>query len=178
MTEEHLFNPEVICPEQFDFEIYTDGSGWRDGYGGAAVVINSTPHNIRETVIMGCSYTTVERMEFEALLLGLQSIIQLKKWSDAELAELAKTPPEVFWLSDRESLVLGVRRGENGDSIYARRSAPDLWHRFSFYEQLFSINAFYAGRNQISDQALADQLAGEARALFQENFQMSGCNVV
>ena len=44
-----------------DFFLYTDGSGYQDGYGGAAALVLSAQHNIWKVSFAAYCGTTVER---------------------------------------------------------------------------------------------------------------------
>ena len=107
--------------------------------------------------------TTVERMEFEALLIGLQSIIDVCSWDSNELTRVRFAKPTVLWTSDRESLVLAVKRDEHGKPIYSRRSTPDLWCRFDWYEHIFTIVTNQVKRDTNPYHCITDRLAGDAR---------------
>jgi len=109
-----------------DIEIYTDGSGHINGFGGWAAYI-TTPDRTRKDFRMGgASRTSVDRMEFTAFLEGLQGAMEMAQempeWRDEGWC------PAVLWYSDRESLVNSVLK------TYARSNCPDLWDRFAFYE--------------------------------------------
>jgi len=118
--------------DNYDIEIYTDGSGHINGFGGWAAFI-TTPDRIKKDFRMGSACcTSVDRMEFTALLEGLQGawemVMQRPEYMDPDWK------PNILWFSDRESLVNSVK------GIYGRTNCPDLWQRFDFYEANMIIN--------------------------------------
>ena len=112
------------------FGLYTDGSGLElDGFGGWACLVIA-PDGRRIINTGGSTGTTVDRMEFTALLEGLESILKL--WDDP-LFNRADDSIVVHWHSDRESLV------KSAQAIYGRKSAHDLWLRFDHYAEKMQI---------------------------------------
>jgi hypothetical protein len=108
-------------------------------------------------------------MEFEALLCGLQSIMDSEDWNTpAARMELARERCKVVWKSDRADLVGCVDAAETG---HRRKGHPDMWRRFSFYEELFDIKAIFEPRNTDPSQALADKYASEARILIKDHME-------
>lgn len=156
-------------PEEYDFFLYTDGSGHQDTYGGWASVVVGPKHNVFEARMAACKGTTVERAEFEALLLGLQSILERTKMEGAAgIQHLERIPFKVLWLSDRESLVLSVTRKPDGNTVYRRKASPDLWARFEWYEKLFKITPRHTKRENNPYHDIADRLASDARVLVRD----------
>jgi len=165
------------CPNEkaHDFIIYTDGSGYTDGYGGASSLMVSKKYGLRETRLISYSHVTTDRAEFEALLSGLQSIVESMGWSKvSKVKELMELPvkPSVCWYTDRESLALAIWRDENGETIYKRKTSGDLWARFEFYEQIFDISPFCIERNSTEEHAYVDKLASESRLIVKEYFEI------
>lgn len=165
------------CPseEAHDFIIHTDGSGYVDGYGGSASYMVSKRYNRKETRVLSSSHTTVDRAEFEALLLGLQSIIDSMGWVNrGDINRLKDSPnkPTVMWFADRESLILSVWRDSDGRTICKRKKQADLWARFEFYEQLFDITPILIPRNSNSEHRFVDKLASESRMLVKEYYEV------
>ena len=162
-------------PEAHDFTIYTDGSGYSDGYGGSASLMISDKYAKRELRVASFSNTSTDRAEFEGLLMGLQSIVECMGWGEpSELKTLKRLPrkPLVCWFSDRESIVLAIWRDENGDPVYKRRKQGDLWARFEFYEEIFDITPLLIGRNSVDEHAYVDRLASESRLLVKEYLEV------
>jgi quinol monooxygenase YgiN len=88
-----------------------------------------------------------------------------------QLRHLEIRKPTVFWLSDRQALVLSVMRNpETGNTYYARRQQPDLWNRFSWYEQFFRIEGFHAKRNLNAWQKMSDRMAGDGRQMLKDYY--------
>lgn len=127
------------------------------------------PHEqIVDIRVAGWSGHTVERAEFEALLMGLQALMErIGANNKQRIGMLAANRPMVHWTSDRESLVYAVARDrENGDKpFYRRDSTPDLWARFDYYERLFRITPEFRGRNQGHLQKIVDVSSSDLRNL-------------
>lgn len=156
-----------------DFFLFTDGSGHQDGYGGWASLILGPTYNIAHARMAAAKGTTVERAEFEALLMGLQSILeQAKLESSSSLSRLETSPLHVLWLSDRESLVLSVTRKPDGTPVYRRKASPDLWARFAWYEKIFKITARHVKRETNAHHDIVDRLASDARVLIKDYMEM------
>lgn len=151
-----------------NYLLFTDGSGWTDPYGGcASLAIGMRPENFLKYTMKAAFGTDVERMEFEGLLDGLQSIIVASKRADDYIRRMR---PRVAWITDRESLALSVWRpaGPRQPSFYGRKASPDLWARFAYYEELFEIVPLCEERNTHASHALVDELASELRVLMKE----------
>ena len=120
-----------------DIIVFTDGSGHKDGYGGWAAIA-TTPDGILRTFRMGAaSGTSTDRMEFTAMLEGLQMALEMsEKFPRHGLIECKSS---VKIISDRENLVLSIKKA------YARSNAPDLWARFEYYEKILDIQAKHVG---------------------------------
>jgi hypothetical protein len=122
-----------------DLILYTDGSGRElDGYSGYAALVRTANGSARRFV-MGCmSESTTDRAEFMALLEGLRMCTELWKrnlGTELEAPGAERPRPLICWYSDRESLVMSVRK------VYARDNCPDLWAAFQYYEDLFEIES-------------------------------------
>ncbi len=156
-----------------DFFLYTDGSGYQDGFGGSAALVISVRHNVWEVSFAAYKGTTVERAEFEALLLGLQTIMTAMKWETPfHCNQLERIPATVKWISDRESLVKAVQRDAEGNPIYSRRSTPDLWARFAYYERLFRIEACFTKRETNTYHNIVDRFSSDARVLVKDYYEL------
>jgi len=156
-----------------DFFLYTDGSGYQDGYGGAAALVLSAKHNVWEVSFAGYKGTTVERAEFEGLLIGLQTILTVMKWDSAfHHQRLERMPPSVSWFTDREALAKAVQRDAEGNPVYSRRSTPDLWARFSFYERLFRVDPVFTKRETNVYHNVVDRFASDARLLVKDYMEL------
>jgi len=123
-----------------DFLLYTDGSGYQDGFSGFCSTFVSQIQNQpgRGTRMGSMSGSTVDRAEMTALLEGLQAI-----WEFLETIPKYNLPgrkPTIHWYTDRESLALSVS-GE-----YKRSSSMDLWKRFAWYEEQFDITPQWVER--------------------------------
>lgn len=172
--------------EDHDFIIVTDGSGTdvnRIGIGSAWILRSSAIQVNGEEVdmrgISGASFGSVQRAEFMALLDGLRALAGLLKletlkeagvFANKTIRTIEEFPPHsrprVWWIGDRESLILQVARKSNGEPFYERRTEPDLWYALYWYEHLFQITAVYQPRNSTPDQTDVDAQAGKARDMF------------
>lgn len=123
-----------------DFLLYTDGSGYQDGFSGfcATFISQITGHPDKGTRMGSMSGSTVDRAEMTALLEGLQAI-----------ADFVETVPKfriggrkvtIDWYTDREALAKSV------DGTYGRHSSPDLWARYAHYEKMFDISPHWVER--------------------------------
>lgn len=156
-----------------DVYLYTDGSGHQDGYGGSGSLAIGPALNIYATRMAGFKGTSVERAEFEALLMGCQSILEAGGFDDHNGRErLKRAPLRVKWFSDRESLVQSVTRGPDGVPLYRRKASPDLWARFSFYEQLFEFIPVFVPRETSEFHSICDRFASDARALIKDYMEL------
>ena len=149
-----------------DFIIYTDGSCWdKDGLGGASAVVRDCRECITHTKVLAENFTKVSRMEFSALLMGIELCFQLKGYTTFKNSEMARAAPIVInWFSDREDLVMSVDTLTTG---YRRRANPDL----EYFEPMINITPNYVGRNTKPLQALTDKIAGEQRAYLKNYIQ-------
>jgi hypothetical protein len=102
----------------------------------------------------------VDRQEFEALLCGLQAIIEMSTAQDDQ--------HKVSWVTDRESLALSVWRKPDGQPFYGRKSCPDLWERFRWYENRMDITPFWGKRETHPLQSIPDRLSAEMRVVVKE----------
>ena len=113
-----------------DIVVLTDGSGYKDGYGGYAAVAY-TPDKIWKLFRMaGVSGITVDRAEFTGMLEGLQ--LAWEMWNYMPGQQEGRKPT-VQWFSDRENLILSAR------NIQSRSNCVDLWYRYDFYEERMDI---------------------------------------
>ena len=152
-----MSNP--TAPE-FDFLIFTDGSGHPDGYGGWAATAIETATNRRMFRMGGQSGTSVERMELTALIEGLLMCAELGRLS------LQSDPGRMYprrtalWRSDRESLVKTIA-GE-----YRRSTEPDLWKRLDVVLARFAVTAEHVSReNDFPEFGPVDLHASSARIM-------------
>lgn len=170
--------------EDHDFELTTDGSGTdvtRIATGSAwtlrplALQVEWEKH----TGEAGASSGSIQRAEMMALLeglrkasevLGLEDLDQVSKFCGEKLKRIEDLPwakrPTIWWVGDRENMVLQVARRPDGYTYYNRRTEPDLWFSLHWYEHLFRITPVHQGRNTSQDQIDVDRRAGETRELF------------
>jgi hypothetical protein len=173
--------------EDHDWILTTDGSGTDKTRiaTGSAWVLRSSALQVEDkdaymTGWCGSSFGSIQRAEHMALLEGLRAIALLMKLEtvadiaafagDSSIKSIEQLPPQkrprVWWVGDRENLILQVARKPDGTTYYARRTEPDLWYGMYWYEKLFSITAVYTPRNTTPDQVDVDARAGQTRALF------------
>jgi len=102
------------------------------------------------------------------LLAGLQGILDIMNWNNTQSRRLIQAkPPSVYWVTDRENLVGSVTRGPDGSPLFKRKSTPDLWARFEWYEKHFAVSGVWRERNTVAWQKMADGVASECRTLMQ-----------
>ena len=151
---------------EHEFFILSDGSGYTDGFAGAAVIFYSPEHCFCDLRTIAWSGGDTERSEFEGLLAGLQGIMDHRKWNNGDAYQLLRLKrPLVHWLTDRESLALAVARKPDGSTFYRRKSTPDLWARFEWYEAMFRITPHYESRNATPVFSLIDRMASDMREM-------------
>lgn len=158
-------------PREHDFVLYTDGAGWQDSFGASASLMESERYGHRIIRVASFHGQSTDRAEFEAMLNGLQSIMDAMSWTKPIKLEQLRNQlikPSVYWVSDRESLVLSVYRDSTGKTVYKRRSQPDLWKRFEFYEEHLQVTPIYVPRDTDDKHNLCDRLASEARVLMKD----------
>jgi ribonuclease HI len=148
----------------YEFQLYTDGSGWNDRFAGYCAVLRSDKHNKFVCSAASIYGADTERAEFEGLLAGLQSIMDTMDWNNKHqrsLMQMRRT--SVYWVTDREHLVGAMLKKADGSYEYKRRTTPDLWARLEWYEKIFDITAVWRERNTIAWQGYADTIASECR---------------
>ena len=132
-------------------------------YAGAAAFGISFRHNRKFHRVAGMNGISTDRAEFLGLLNGLHGIFETMGWDNsARLKAMEHRRAEIVWISDRESLVRSVT-GE-----YRRRTQPDLWAQFEWYEQYIDIRPLHVKRRSMPWQDIADILASEARVLIKD----------
>jgi len=166
----------------FDWQIYTDGSGHVDQFGGAGVIgFSPRFHKYFTRAAAFYGYET-DRAEMEAMLLGLHTImVKMGVKDHADFKRLELEPITVFWMTDREDLA-GSASGMTFTERppYKRRANMDLWLRMEWYERYMRIIAVHRKRNTNPYQKLADRLASDCRPLikgFIETLRAEKCGI-
>jgi len=128
-----------------EFTLFTDGSGYQDGYGGycAIFISNIKGHTHKGQVIGAMTGSTVDRAEMTALLEGLEAIRAFLE--TVPKFRIPGSRPSIAWYTDREALAKSVK-GE-----YGRGSSPDLWARLAVYEKQFNIFPTWVSRETETD---------------------------
>ena len=126
-----------------DIEIYTDGSGHVNGFGGWAAFIATPDRTHKDFRIGSANGTSVDRMEFTALLEGLQGAYEMLDRLLQSRFDDPKWKPNISWFTDRESLLNSVKR------IYGRSNCLDLWARFQFYESRMIITGNFVTEEMV-----------------------------
>jgi len=117
-----------------------------------------------EIAKVASTHTTVERMELEGLMTGLQSFLEAAGLKGIKsLPTLRVAPVRVFWLTDRLNLCQSVNKE------LPRNANGDMWARLEWYERYFKISGFHAARNSNSYQALTDLISSECRVLMRDH---------
>lgn len=152
--------------DNFDFTLYTDGSGFTDHYGGfAAVVLSNKNIGPLYTPACGCStHMETGRAEFSAILLGLHTILETTGWinSTCSMLQLQINKPRVLIVSDRQDLVGSINK------IFRRKQNGDLWASFEWYAQYFDIEAVHVGRETVALHKTADRMASGLREVIMD----------
>lgn len=176
--------------EQHLFELVTDGSGWDKDKAaiGSAWILQACPHvqdpELQKLKWRGCSGATagtVQRAELLALIGGLHalasafdmlSLAGLRSYLGKPLASVEAFPeanrPLVWWVSDRETIVLQMARRSDGTTYYERNKDMDLWCQLYWYERIFRVTPVYLSRNTTDAQKAVDEQAGNMREIFKE----------
>lgn len=154
-----------------NFTIWSDGSGYKDGFGGWAVRVKSGD-GAYDVFRMGCMMgTTVDRMELTGMLEGLQVIFewfQVQASSSGVRRDADDAPrPQVKIYSDRENLVLSIKR------VYDRSNALDLWARFACYEQFMTVTAEHVMRETDFPEFVMADLHASSGRLIAKNYAES-----
>jgi hypothetical protein len=147
--------------------LLTDGSGHKDGYGGyASLALEHATGRMLECA-GALKGTSTEAAEFLALLNGLGSIVE----ATGNTRKLEAQQPVVHWMTDRESLALAVWR-ENGQPVYKRKSTPELWAMFAYYEPLFTIVPLFTPRATLPLHDRVDKVASECRIIIKDYYEI------
>lgn len=124
-----------------DILVFSDGSGYKDGFGGWAAFTCTPDRNwktFRTGAIIG---TTVDRAEMTGLLEGLEMAWEMARMLPSHRSSNPlESQPKVLLHCDRENLVLSIR------GVYDRSNCPDLWARFAYYEKLMNIMPLHVER--------------------------------
>lgn len=174
--------------EDHDFVLVTDGSGTdKTKLGtGSAWVLRPQASHAGFTVLRGAcgsTFGSIQRAEMMAALEGFRALsvaLKMESWPQVKTcAEMLtgsrpnsieeldpRCRARVWWICDRENLVLQVARKPDGTTYYARRTEPDLWYGLWWFEHLFRITPVFRPRNTSPDQIEVDRVAGESRAKF------------
>lgn len=173
--------------EDHAFLLVTDGSGndaTRAGIGSAwllkSIAWVSSQGEVEMRGVCGASFGSIQRAEMTAMLEGLRALALVLKLEDVHDIDKAfgvridkgqpipvQKKPTVWWVCDRENLVLQVACKQDGVTpYYARRTEPDLWYQLMWYLQLFRVTPVFQPRNSIPPQIDVDARCGLARDLF------------
>jgi hypothetical protein len=148
---------------EYDYQLYTDGSGFNDGYGGYASLLLSADNCCFNPSRGAVHPTSTSRMEFIALTTGLRSLydwLGLDNGNNLRMIEFR--PPTILWVADREDLVKSVDTAKSG---YGRKANGDLWAQFEYFERLFSIQPIYIPRETNAWHSWCDLQSHQCRRL-------------
>lgn len=149
-----------------DFTLFTDGSGYQDGFSGycAIFISNVKGHPHKGQVIGAMTGSTVDRAEMTGLLEGLEAIRAFLE--TVPKFRILGSKPSIAWYTDREALAKSVK-GE-----YGRGSSPDLWARLAVYEEQFNILPTWVSREtETEDFKVCDLQASTLRVIIKEYSQ-------
>lgn len=80
------------------------------------------------------------------------------------LAEQSEERQTVWWLSDRQDLVMSVC------GIWERRHNPDQWYRLAWYERQLEVHPYYAPRASTQGNIWCDGQAGACREMLKYHY--------
>lgn len=160
--------PSQVCQDlgtafndtKFSYILYTDGSGYLDHVGGFASVLVSRAGGTGVVTTCGAAtHMETGRAEFMAILSGLHSILEATNTDTKgfDIEELRITKPNVLIVSDRMDLVGSI------NNAYERKRNGDLWSAFSWYEDIFNIEAVHVHRDTVDVHREVDKLASAMR---------------
>ena len=133
-------------PNDYDVLVFSDGSGYKDGYGGWATMACTPDKNIKLFRMAAVVGTTVDIAEMTGMLEGLSLAhdiaLDIPKFYQYRITSGFEHPdkPKVLIYSDRENMVLSVKK------VYDRSNSPDLWARFEHFEKVLDIDALHVER--------------------------------
>jgi hypothetical protein len=168
---------DLVPPEQIAAFLFTDGSGHADGFAGSGLrlMIPGKP------AIVACAaetHSSTERGEFVGLLRGLAIFTDQLGWTKRQIEDARYTGKlHICWVTDRESLALAVARDPTKQDLpyYSRRSTPDLWASFEYFEQFLHVHALFTKRCSNFSMDQADMMASDSRQTL-KNFYLSHFN--
>ncbi len=163
-----------------DFVLVTDGSGHPKlgGGGWCALLLNEGALAMflglgdrpGFLVTGGTTESSVDRMEFRALLDGLALIerkLAVSKYDLALMTEMPTLRRRVYWMTDRENLALSVARKQDGSTYYGRNNARDLWASFEYFERMFVVQPHFCTKaDHVAALELCDRHASACRQIF------------
>ncbi len=127
-------------PEEIDILVFSDGSGYKDGYGGWAAIA-CTPDRTWKTFRMGSTFgLSVDRAEMTGILEGLEMALSMSRVLPRASVMETGWKATVMVHTDRENMALSIK------GVYDRSNCPDLWHRFAYYEKHLNIQATHVAR--------------------------------
>ena len=122
-----------------DLLVFSDGSGYKDGYGGWSAIC-CTPERNMKTFRMGSTFgLSVDRAEMTGMLEGLEMALSISRVLPKAMT-IEGWKPMVNVYTDRENMVLSIK------GVYDRSNCPDLWRRFEHYEKHLNIVAIHVFR--------------------------------
>ena len=123
-----------------DILVFSDGSGYKDGYGGWAACA-CTPDRNWKTFRMGSTFgLSVDRAEMTGMLEGLEMALSMSRVLPKAYTMGEGWKPVVAIFTDRENMALSIK------GVYDRSNCPDLWARFAYYESKLDIVATHVER--------------------------------
>lgn len=105
-------------------------------------MLHNLKTNTHDYRIGSASGSSVDSMEFTALLEGLDLALQQPVDANFRRASSGDFRRAVLWRSDRESLVRSVA------GLYARSNLPEYWCRFAYYEKRILLIPVHIGREE------------------------------
>lgn len=158
-----------MADREFDFYVYSDGSGTgenlKPGAFAATILSIKHPELSCASVVGGNSGMGTMRAELTAMLEGIQRIYEYFERDHRTPSPKSKNKPTVLIVSDRDDLVGMLNH------IYKISKNGDLWARMSWYAERFDIEAKWVKRETNIMHSQADRLASGFRLVVKEYVQ-------
>lgn len=159
----------MMGEKDYDFYIYTDGSGKGDrkhcGAYAANIISIKHPDLSYTSVVGGSSCMNTTRAELTAILEGLNRVFVYMEMLNKKLSPKRKRKPTILIISDREDLVGMINH------VSSTTKHGDLWARYAWYASLFDIEAKWVKRETNVMHSLSDKLASGFRLVIVDYVQ-------
>jgi ribonuclease HI len=124
-----------------DILVFSDGSGYKDGFGGWAALTCTPDRNWKTFRTGAITGITVDRAEMTGMLEGMEMAWEMaRSFPHFHPSNPQSVRPKILLHCDRENVVLSIK------GVYDRSNCPDLWARFAHYEKVMDIMALHVVR--------------------------------